>query len=281
MLRTLIAAAAAIPLTFSTPTIAQNHEISASESRLETVLASEIRDEDRQRDKYRHPRETLQFFRIEPDMTVAEFTPGGGWYTRILAPYLQAEGKYIAVGRNPYSFEMPPAARTFALAWPYNFPRTTSEQTGIEVEKITTFESQNAPEEVLGTVDRVLIIRSLHNLNSAGTAMAELRDLRALLKDDGLVGVVQHRAPETDEPWSRVNGSRAYMRQSDVIDLFRLAGFELVESSEINANPKDTADHPVGVWALPPTLTFGDVDREKYEAIGESDRMTLLFRKSK
>ncbi|MBF6602286.1 MAG: methyltransferase, partial [Sphingorhabdus sp.] len=123
-----------------------------------------------------------------------------------------------------------------------------------------------------------VIFRSLHGLLNAGLAQSELQALRDILADDGMVGVVQHRA-DADAPEAVSNGSKGYVQQDNVIALFELNGFELVDSSEINANPKDTKDYEKGVWTLPPTLTNKEVDRAKYEAIGESDRMTLLFKK--
>lgn len=247
---------------------------------LYNVLAADFRAEDRARDRYRHPAETLDFFRVEPGMTVAEFGPGGGWYTRVLAPYIAPRGRYIAVNADSSSRTLDAEQRARVDSWPQRFAASVEEWTGVPAASVTAFESDEAPESVAGTVDRILIFRSLHGLRNGNIADSELRRLRAMLADDGLVGVVQHRAPET-ETWERSNGSRGYLKQSDVIKLFELNGFELVSTSEINANPNDPANWDRGVWTLPPILTLGDENRDRYVAIGESDRMTLLFRKAR
>jgi predicted methyltransferase len=131
------------------------------------------------------------------------------------------------------------------------------------------------PDDQKGTFDRILVIRALHGPTRSGIADTEVRALRELLKDDGLLGVVQHRA-KADAPWSYANGAKGYLKQQDVIDFMRLNGFELLAESEINANPMDTADHPEGVWEMPPVL---GTKRDDLKDKGESDRMTLLFKK--
>lgn len=251
----------------------------AAPTGLNAVLAADYRADDRARDRYRHPAETLNFFRVEPTMTVAEFGPGGGWYTRVLAPYIAPQGRYIAVNADSSFRDLNPEQRARADSWPQRMAANVEEWTGIPASSVTAFESDEAPEAVAGTVDRILIFRSLHGMRNNNIADSELRRLRDLLADDGMVGVVQHRAP-SGESWARSNGTRGYLRQQDVIDLFRLNGFELVQASEINANPRDTAGWERGVWTLPPVLALGDDNRDQYVAIGESDRMTLLFRKA-
>ncbi|KAA1189526.1 class I SAM-dependent methyltransferase [Pseudohalioglobus sediminis] len=253
------------------------------------VQVVESRSEaDRARDGDRHPVETLTFFQVKPGMTVAETLPGGGWYTRILANYLGSEGTLYGVN---YVDRMWPmfsfATEEFIerqLKASAAFPGKVEEFTdnGISAKGFTfnTF-----PPEAAGTVDRVLMIRSLHNLNrfeaSAGTRSQALAAVRAMLKEDGLVGVVQHRLPES-QPEEGADGSRGYLKQSDVVAMFEAAGFELVASSEINANPKDQPGANDSVWRLPPSLRVDGDDPEQraaMQAIGESDRMTLLFRK--
>ncbi|RJY09802.1 class I SAM-dependent methyltransferase [Aurantiacibacter aquimixticola] len=261
-----ILAAAAIAL--AAPAAAHSHE---EHPDLAEVLAMDHRDEDRARDQYRHPAETLAFFQVEPEMAVAEYGPGGGWYTRVLAPWISPHGKYIA-------FQRPSDPREDGTTWPQRFISAVVEAGLADDGYVTAIESDAIPEDVAGTVDRVLIFRSIHGLLNGNLADSELRAIRTLLADDGMVGVVQHRAPETAS-YEDSNGSRGYLRQSDVIRLFELNGFELAAASEINANPNDTADYEGGVWTLPPVLRLGDEDRERYMAIGESDRMTLLFRK--
>ncbi|GAB5450806.1 MAG: class I SAM-dependent methyltransferase [Halioglobus sp.] len=246
-------------------------------------------EEDRSRDSARHPVETLSFFRVEPGMTVAEGLPGSGWYTRILAPYLGGNGKLYGVN---YADRMWPmfswvtkAISDERIALTAKFPEQVASYTdnGIEARGFT-FES--VPEEVNGSVDRVLLIRALHNLNrfeaKAGTRSAALAAVHSMLKDNGLVGVVQHRAPENVSDAS-AQGQRGYLKQSAVIAMFEEAGFELVASSEINANPKDQPGEEAIVWRLPPSLRGSEDDPEQraaLQAIGESDRMTLLFRKA-
>ena len=151
---------------------------------------------------------------------------------------------------------------------------------GIPAEKITTYYANAIPEEAHGTVDRIIIPRMLHNLLRWNIADEELKALRKLLKDDGRVGVIQHRA-KADAPYSYTDGSKGYLAEADVIALMALYGFELLATSEINANPADPADHEAGVWSLPPSYRADEADRERYEAIGESDRATLLFGKAK
>ncbi len=132
------------------------------------------------------------------------------------------------------------------------------------------------PAEQKGTFDRILVIRMMHNIMRSNIADSEIKAMRELLKDDGMIGIVQHRA-RASAPWSYANGTKGYMREADIIDFMRINGFELVERSDINANPQDTADHPEGVWEMPPMLA---TKRDDLKDKGESDRMTLLFRKA-
>ncbi len=150
---------------------------------------------------------------------------------------------------------------------------------GVEADAVAAYEVDEVPEDMQGRVDRVLIFRSMHGLWNGNAADSTLKAVRGMLKDGGMVGVVQHRAP-ADASFADVNPARGYMRQDDVVKLFELHGFELAESSEINANSKDPANWEGGVWTLPPVLRYGDQDRARYVAIGESDRMTLLFKKA-
>lgn len=264
----------------SAPAAAEAH-MDASAPSLEDVLAHERRDGDRARDQYRNPAQTLEFFGVEPTMTVAEFGPGGAWYTRVLAPWLMPQGKYIAFNTDSDAQSYRNRAQEArAKGWTESFTSSLSEGMGVEPSQITAFEVDEMPEDVAGTVDRVLIFRSMHGLNMSNTADDVLKGARAMLKDDGLVGVVQHRAPEGasyDEYGAR---QRGYMRTQDVVAIFEANGFELVDQSEINANPNDPANWEGGVWTLPPVLRYGEQDRARYEAIGESDRMTLLFKKA-
>lgn len=246
--------------------------------------------EDRGRDGARHPAETLDFFNVEPGMTVAEVLPGGGWYTRILASYLGGNGalygvNYIDEMWSMFSFATDKwvASRIAAAA---KFPEQVAKFTDNGI-RTTGFTFNTVPPKVVGIVDRVLIIRALHNLNrfesEAGTMTQALSAVRSMLKADGLVGVVQHRAPEgASDEWA--DGNRGYLKQSAVIAMFEKAGFQLVARSEINANPKDQPGPDDLVWRLPPSLRTSKDNpelRKAMLAIGESDRMTLLFRKAR
>jgi len=245
--------------------------------------------EERARDDYRHPVETLSFFRVEPGMTVAEILPGSGWYTRILANYLGKNGTLFGVNYVDRMWPM------FSFATDKWVNRQVAKTAGF-AETVKSFTDNGISArgmtfntispDTAGTVDRVLMIRALHNLNrfepEAGTRTQALAAIRGMLKPDGLVGVVQHRLPESHATEGS-DGSRGYMKQSDVIALFEEAGFELVASSEINANPKDQPGPVDVVWRLPPSLDTSKEDpelRAKMQAIGESDRMTLLFQKA-
>jgi predicted methyltransferase len=244
---------------------------------------------DQARDAARHPAKTLSFFQVEKGMTVAEALPGGGWYTRILAPYLGADGALYGINYMkevwPLFGFMDEQAIAKRIATTNEFPGLVK---GITDNGITAtgFTFSTVPEEAYGTVDRVLIIRALHNLNrfepEVGSRSQALSAVRVLLKKDGLVGVVQHRVGESADDAS-ADGSRGYMKQSAVIAMFKQAGFELVSSSEINANAKDKPGPKDIVWRLPPSFN-GSTDKPELkaamQAIGESDRMTLLFKKA-
>ncbi len=279
-MRLILAATAVLAaVAYTAPALADHHQAmdhsahSTSHHALMTALADARRDGDRARDQYRNPAETLAFFKVEPGMTVADVVPGGGWYTRVLAPYLGAQGKYI--GLNP-DMRTANSERT-AAAWgglAEKFPAqlaawnlATSGAVGANIDQLG--------DDAAGTVDRVLIFREMHNLHRLNLAYSTLTGARKLLKDDGLLGIVQHRAKE-DAPADYADGSKGYLRQKDVIALVEAHGFELVETSEINANAKDPANHERGVWEMPPSW---GTKKEELKDLGESDRMTLLFRK--
>jgi len=241
------------------------------EAGVKEVLSHPRRAEDQARDASRHPAETLAFFRVSPGMTVVDFMPSGGWYTRVLVPYLGEKGRYI--GLNPYPGTNQQFA-AYAGGLAEKFPPAAAKW-DLQGAPIAAYNTDGLPADMAGTVDRVLVFRSMHTLVRNGIAEPELQAMHQLLKADGLLGIEQHRA-RADAPDAYVDGSKGYLRQKDVIALIEKQGFELVAASEINANPKDTADHPAGVWELPPNLR---TKREELKAIGESDRMTLLFRK--
>lgn len=255
---------------------AQAKAAPAANPALAAVLADPRRAEDRGRDAWRHPAETLAFFRVEPGMTVVDYTPGGGWWTRVLVPYLGEKGRYI--GLNPDVSNNPQMQRYYANT-AQTFPPKAAEWTGVPATRVAGYNTDGLPASLNGTVDRVLIFRAMHNLKRSGMLPRELTAVRGLLKPDGLLGIEQHRA-KADAPDAYVDGSKGYLREKDLIALVEAQGFELVGKSEVNANPHDSADHAEGVWTLPPTLRgAAEADKARLTAIGESDRMTLLFRK--
>ncbi|MEL6239542.1 MAG: hypothetical protein AAFQ90_13255 [Pseudomonadota bacterium] len=275
-------AALAASAALVTPAFADGHTEGAAPS-LEEVLASDKRGDDGKRDQYRRPVETLGFFGVEPTMTVAEFGPGGGWYTRVLAPYLMPAGQYIAFNADSDAREYSTRAREArAKGWTERFKSGVADMMGVEASEVTAFETDEMPEELAGTVDRVLIFRSMHGLNIGNNADDVLKAARMMLKDDGMVGVVQHMAPEGASYDDYGARQRGYMRKEDVVAIFEANGFELAAESDLNANPKDPANWENGVWTLPPVLATGEDDpkRAEYLAIGESNRMTLLFKKA-
>ncbi|MEM6858739.1 MAG: hypothetical protein AAF559_12800 [Pseudomonadota bacterium] len=275
-------AAFAASAAFVAPAFADHHAEGGAPS-LEEVLASDKRGDDGKRDQYRRPVETLGFFGVEPTMTVAEYGPGGGWYTRVLVPYIAPKGQYIAFNGDSGGREYPSRAREArAKAWTENFVQGLTDTMGMVASDVMAFEVDEMPEEVAGTVDRVLIFRSMHGLNMGNSADDVLKAARKMLKDDGMVGVVQHMAPEGASYDDYGARQRGYLRKEDVIAIFAANGFELAAESDINANPKDPANWANGVWTLPPVLTTGESDpkRAEYLAIGESNRMTLLFKKA-
>jgi predicted methyltransferase len=281
MKRLLMTSAALALLGMAVPGAAKHHEAGAAmtDAGLQSILSDKRRANDQARDVYRHPAQTLAFFGVKPAHTVVEYGPGGGWYTRILAPYLAANGQYIAINADSSDSSFPDRAREARTkGWPESFPDAAAKWTGVDAKKILAFESDEMPDDMKGKVDRILIFRSLHGMLNGNRADSELRALRDMLADDGMVGVVQHRAKK-DASYAMSNGTKGYLRQASVVALFELNGFALVSQSEINANSKDMANYEGGVWTLPPVLGAGDTDKAKYEAIGESDRMTLLFKK--
>jgi predicted methyltransferase len=227
------------------------------------------------RDRYRHPRETLLFFGVRPDMHLIEITPGGGWYTEILAPYLYERGTYVAALVDPQS--LPQERREGAQQSHAKFMARLGGEPEQVYGRSTTVDFDPAAPRFgdPGTADAVLTFRNVHNWLAAGTAEAYFKAFFDVLKSGGTLGVVDHRAkPGTDLARMKKSG---YLTEDLVIKLATDAGFKLDAKSEVNANPKDTADHPNGVWTLPPTNDHDAADDAKYKAIGESDRMTLRF----
>ena len=243
---------------------------------LSAAINHPSRAEDRARDVHRHPAETLAFFHVEPNAKVGEYAPGGGWYSRLLGHYLGGEGQLVGIFANPLTASSDPARQQRLRDAAGAFGDEVAGFTGLPADKFSGITLDNLDGQK-GTFDRILVIRSMHGITRAGIADTEIRAMRDLLKDDGMIGIVQHRA-KPDAPWAYANGTAGYMKQQDVVDFMRLNGFELVGASEVNANPKDTADHKEGVWEMPPVLA---TKRDDLKGLGESDRMTLLFKKAK
>lgn len=242
------------------------------------AVAGEWRTDAVSRDVWRNPRETLEFFGVDPSGTVIEIWPAGGWYTQILAPWIAANGgTYVAAHFDP-------AGNAQTQAFIDNYVERFSAPLFGEIE-IASFGPETGPIVPEGSADAVLTFRNVHNWMARGFEEKAFADFYAALRPGGILGVVEHRLPASQPQDPRA--ANGYVQEDYVIALATEAGFELVGSSEINANPADTADHPFGVWTLPPVLrtsaqpgeTDPDFDRAPYEAIGESDRMTLLFRK--
>lgn len=245
-----------------------------ADSALDAALAGEHRSEaNRARDAYRHPVETLGFFGIAPDMTVVELWPGRGWYTEVLAPYLRDKGKLYAAhfpaqSEVEYYQKGLAAFKAMLAANPALYDRVVLTELG-PPDSVAVAPATSA--------DAVLTFRNMHNWMGQGNDVKVMQAAFAALKPGGVLGVVEHRAA-ANATAEQVKDS-GYMTEDMVIKAAEAAGFVLEAKSEINANPRDTRDHPKGVWTLPPSLALGDTDREKYVAIGESDRMTLRFRK--
>ncbi|MBS0331307.1 MAG: class I SAM-dependent methyltransferase [Proteobacteria bacterium] len=232
---------------------------------------------DRARDPYRHPVESLKFWGLKPGQTVAEFWPGAGWYTDIIAPFLAgAHGRYYAVGLQTEDAE----GRALAEAFRAKLAAAPRLYGKIE---FTAFGPTSGAVAPASSADLVLFLRNIHNWMAAGIAEKAFRDAFAALKPGGVLGVEEHRADPAATP--DVMASSGYVPQAYVVQLAREAGFRLDAASEINANPKDDRNHPFGVWTLPPVRRSSPAgqppdphfDRAKYDAIGESDRMTLRF----
>ena len=247
----------------------------AAEHALHMAVANPNRDGDRARDVHRHPVETLTFFQVAPDMKVGEYAPGGGWYSRLLGNYLGEKGKLVGLFFDVTKGPFGPEAQERTRAAAAKFPADVEGFTGLPAEHFAGYTLDAVPEGEKGSFDRILIIRMMHNISRWNMADSEIKAMRELLKDDGMIGIVQHRA-KADAPYSYTDGSKGYLRQADVVAFMEMNGFELVGTSEVNANPMDSADHAEGVWEMPPMLR---TKREDLKDKGESDRMTLLFRK--
>lgn len=246
--------------------LAQNTSAQPADTALAALVDGPQRSApNKARDRYRHPLEVLAFFGVKADSNIVEIVPGkAGYWTEILAPYLKDRGRYTASGDTLRDIA-PLKARMAASPELYGKTIITEFTGGAE---------DIAPP---GSADFVLTFRNLHNWLRAGTADAAFRSFYKALKPGGILGVEDHRG-SPDDPQDP-QAKSGYVRQDYAIALAERAGFRLIGSSEINANPKDTKDYSGGVWTLPPTYALKDQDREKYLAIGESDRFVLKFMK--
>jgi predicted methyltransferase len=238
---------------------------------LDRILAGGQRsEEDRARDRYRHPKATLLFFGIRPEMSVLEVWPEPGWYTEVLAPLLQDKGRYYAgvIAPDPKSQYVTRRLDDFRqklAARPEIYGRVT----------VVSFALDGSDAVPPGTLDMVLTFRNLHNWMARDQVAAAFATMYRALKPGGVLGVVEHRGnPAVPQDPKAKSG---YVNEDYAIKLIEAQGFRLEASSQVNANPKDTKDYQQGVWTLPPTYRLGDKDRDKYAAIGESDRFTLKF----
>lgn len=236
------------------------------------------------RDKYRNPKETLKFFGLQPDMTVVEITPARGWYTEILAPVLRDSGILYEAGFAMTSSQTPDWQKEIQIA----FANKLSQRPDVYDHVVVT--ELSVPERMViappGTADMIVTFRNVHNWMKAETIQSMFEIFHRTLKSGGVLGIVEHRAaPKT--PMDQMIQS-GYVTEEFVIQMAKAIGFVFEESSEINANQNDTKDHPEGVWTLPPNLrhcgkmqdgSSKDTCIKKYMTIGESDRMTLRFRK--
>ncbi len=242
-----------------------------TDARLRAAIAGDHREaNNRARDVYRHPFETLTFFGIEPDMTVVEIWPGRGWYSEILAPFLKDRGRFYAAS---WDRDLNNAFVQRALdGYQEKFVDHPEIYGAVIVTELSRTKTAIAPK---AGADMVLTFRNVHNWMKRGYENAIFQAMFDALKPGGVLGLVEHRGDP--EVWQDPQALSGYVNQDYAVELAEAVGFRLIASSEVNANPKDDRDHPKGVWTLPPSLRLKDRDRDSYLAIGESDRMTLKF----
>ncbi|MDG1463099.1 MAG: methyltransferase domain-containing protein [Gammaproteobacteria bacterium] len=250
----------------------QSESAAAESSKLEASVGSAQRPESEvARDVYRHPQETLEFFGLTPEISVVELWPGGGWYTKIIAPVVRGDGKYYAAHVDPNSkVEMLRLSVEKYQAFLDSAPELYD-----EVEMTVLMPPAQLEIAPAGSVDLVVSFRSIHNWMAFGMQDDVMKAVYDVLKPGGIFGVVEHRgiAGQPQDP----KASTGYVTVDAMVEMAEKAGLQLESSSEINANPLDTKDYPAGVWSLPPRLKLGEEDRQKYLDIGESDRFTLRF----
>ncbi len=269
----------AASLVWSAVFVCTGTQVTADETSVRTQLEAAIAADHRtpryaKRDKYRRPLETLLYFGIRPDMTVVEIWPGGGWYTEILAPFLKANGKFYAAHRNRDTENK--RLLKFIARYDAKLAKRPDLYANVSVTQLSRKKGDVAPP---GSADMVLTFRNVHNWMKHGFDAHVFAAMYTALKPGGILGVVEHRADPEEFPDPQALSG--YVHEEQVLQMAEDAGFKLIGKSELNANPKDTRNHPKGVWTLPPSFRLKDKDREKYQAIGESDRMTLKFIKPK
>ena len=271
-----IALGSLLALSSCTTTPKEQMTTKVNSTALDAAVKAPYRSADnRARDNFRNPKETLEFFGIEPGMTVVEVWPGGGWYTEILAPYLAADGRYVAAGFSRDS------EISYFREGSKKFRKLVASRSefGNDI-AVSDFEPPVKTDFIApGSADAVLSFRNIHSWMRRDGAESAFAAFYKALKPGGVLGVVQHRASTDSE--QDPEAKTGYVREDYVVNLATSVGFELEAKSEINANPADTKDYEKGVWTLPPSLALKDKDRAKYVKIGESDRMTLKFRKPK
>ncbi len=275
-IRLTLTALLLLPLMPADAGAAQSELDATTSSALDDAMRGEHRSaKNKARDKYRHPKETLAFFGFRSDMTVVEIWPGGGWYTEILAPALKESGKLYAAQYSvnpPHSYQ-----RRYYGAFLTKAGSTPDVYGDVIITALDfPYELEIAP---LGSADLVVTFRNAHNWVGRGYPKASARlayqAMFDALKPGGVLGIVDHRWPDADnEDPASDNG---YISEERLIALAKEAGFEFAGRSDLNRNPKDTHEHPEGVWTLPPTLALGEEDQEQYLEIGESDRLTIKF----
>ncbi len=247
----------------------------ATDAKLRSSLAGGQRtDREKARDVYRHPLETLEFFGLRDDMTVVEISPGGGWYTAVLAPVLRDKGKLFVAGGDPKG---DPKSESTKNAQELQQRFEQMPQAFDRVQAVVVRDKGDVSFGPAESADMVLTFRNFHNWVGDPIMDKILAASFTVLKHGGVLGVTDHRAKPGGPTDAKTVGDTGYVPEDFVIQTIEHAGFKLAGKSEVNANPKDTKDYPKGVWTLPPTYELGDQDHAKYEAIGESDRMTLKF----
>ena len=286
VVRTCCAAILLAACDTNTPVQPETVEAEPQEARIltlgEAVNGSWRSDAEKSRDAWRNPTETLEFFDLKPSDTVVEIWPGGGWYTNILAPYLASGGGKLIAAH--WDLENAAADRGVRLEEVINrYKETYSDTEVYGTIELSAFSAQSAEFAAPNSVDAVLTFRNVHNWMAGDYTTKFFDDAFAALKPGGTLGIVEHRLPSSQEQEPRA--ASGYVHEDYVTSVAQRAGFELVDSSEINANPSDSADHPFGVWTLPPVSRTQDsegnqpegFDAQYYLQIGESDRMTLKF----